>query len=175
MELGVGCEVRVHLTCLVNVLKAVKTRRTLAVDDVLVVTLRLVVGVAEDLTVFGLLGTLGLRQTGVEHVLVVLHEGSVAAELVVETILRVRQNVTLICHGSSVRRATVGLGNLVVFTQVGVEGALTMCRSVVSAKTTGGVANVGVATTTIVDVDNRLRVNVGKVVRGALLQELERA
>ena len=72
------------------------------------------------------------------------------------------------------RRATVGLGNLVVFTQVGVEGALTMCRSVVSAKTAGGVANVGVATTTIVDVDNRLRVNVGKVVIGALLQELER-
>ena len=58
--------------------------------------LHLIEGVPEDFATFGQLGALGLREAGVKHVLVVLYEGLVVAELVVETVLRVRKQVTLV-------------------------------------------------------------------------------
>ena len=116
VELVVGCEVRVHLARMV--LEAIKTRRTLAVDDVLVVTLGLVVRVTEDLAALGLLRALRLRKALVKHVLIVLDEGGVAAELVVESVLRVGENITLVGQGGSVRRAAVRLRHLVVLAQV---------------------------------------------------------
>ena len=63
---------------------------------VLVVLLNVVGGVAEDFAIFDLLCLLGLREARIQHVLIVLDNGCVAAELVVESILRVRKNVSLV-------------------------------------------------------------------------------
>ena len=156
VELVVGCDVLVHLARTVFVVEAVQTRRTLAVDDVLMVTLGLVVRVAEDLAALSLLRALRLREALVQHVLIVLDEGSVAAELVVESVLRVGEDIALVGQGGGVRGAAVRLRHLVVLAQVRVEGALTMGRSVVSAKSARRVADVGVATASIIHIDDRL-------------------
>lgn len=75
--------------------KFAKAARAIPVDLVLVLALQLIEGVPEDFAVFSVLDGLGLREAGVKHVLVVLHEDFVVAELVVEAVLRVRQQVTL--------------------------------------------------------------------------------
>ena len=175
VKLCVSREVRVHLAHGILILQAVHTRATLAVDDILVVALGLVVRVAEDFTIVGLFSTLRLAETVVEHVLVVLDESCVTAELVVKFVLCVRQNVTLISHRSCVRMAAIGLCDLVVLAQIGVKGARAVSRSVISTKSTRVVADVGIATTAIVYVNDGLRVDIGQVVGGALLQELESA
>lgn len=61
----------------------------LSVDHVLRFTLKLVVRVSENFAILSLLYTLWLRKAHVKHVLVVLHEGGIATELVIESVLGV--------------------------------------------------------------------------------------
>ena len=58
--------------------------------------LQLVSRVSEDFTVVLLNDLLGYRQSGVQHVLIVLDDGSVSSELVIEAILSVAQDVALV-------------------------------------------------------------------------------
>jgi len=97
-------QVGVHLArgVLFAVVHAVQTRLALAVHLVLVVALNFVVRVSENFAVLCLLNALRLRKAHVQHVLVVLHEGGVAAELIVEAVLSVRKHVTLVSHRRSV-------------------------------------------------------------------------
>jgi len=94
-------------------------------------------------------------------------------ELIIELVLSVAQNVTPVRCRSCVRLVPVRLSYLIILTQVRVERALAMSWSVVEAKTTGRVTDVGVTATTVVDVHYRLGVNICQVVSWALLQELE--
>ena len=68
---------------------------------------------------------------------------------------------------------TVRRSNLVILTQVGVEGALAVGWSILAAKATRVSRNVRITTTTIVHVDHGLRVDVGHVVGRSLLREDE--
>lgn len=164
---------RVHLPSHHFFIWALHRSRALSVDLVLRFTLELVVRVSENLAILGLLDALWLRKAHVEHVLVVLHEGGVAAELVIESVLRVREHITLVSHSGGVRCAAIGLRNLIILAQVGIEGALAVCWPVIDTKTTRRIADVSVTTTSIVDVNHWLGVNVGEVVHWSLLQELE--
>ena len=168
-------QVGVHGRILFNLLlhQAAKTGSARAVDLVLVLALQLVRRVAEHSAglVLGNLGRLGHGKTRVKHVLVVLDDGGVAAVLVIESVLSVAEQVTLVTHRRHVRGPAVRLRSLVVLAQVRVESALSMGRSVVGAQTTRRVRDVRVAATSIVDIDDRLGVNVGQVVLGALLKE----
>ena len=67
--------------------------------------------------------------------------------------------------------STVWLGNLVVLSQVRVEGALAVSGAVVCAQSTRAIRDVGVTTTSIVRVHDGFRVDVRHVVLWALLQE----
>ena len=58
--------------------------------------LQLVRRVSEHFTVVLLNDLLGYRQSGVQHVLIVLNDGSVSSELVIEAILSVAQDVALV-------------------------------------------------------------------------------
>lgn len=74
-----------------------------AVNFLLVELLQLVGRVAEDFAVFlDDFRVLGHGQAMVQHVLVVLHQRLVAAHLVIETSLGVREQVTLLREGSHV-------------------------------------------------------------------------
>ena len=81
---------RVHVSHGFIFLLALEARRAGSVDLILHVTLELVVGVSEDFAVIGLLDSLRLGQAQIKHVLVVLHQGGVATELIIESVLRVR-------------------------------------------------------------------------------------
>ena len=173
-HVGVGGHVSLHGLVTVALLRIeiAEAFRARAVDLVLMELLQLMRRVAEHLVVLlGHLCLLGHGEASVKHVLVVLNEGSVATELVIESILRVRQNVSLVTRCGHVRLATVGLSSLVVLPQVRVEGALAVGGTVVSAEPTRVGRNVRVTTTAIVDVDDGLGVDGGQVVLWALLQE----
>ena len=109
-----------------------------AVHSVLMLSLNLLGRVSKNFTLIVLLRghALGQRKTGIKHVLIVLYEGIVAAELVVEFVLSVGKNVSLVTTRSHVRRATVWLGSLVVLAQVRVERPLSVGRTVLGTKTT---------------------------------------
>ena len=74
----------------------------LSVDLVLRFALKLVVRVSENFAILSLLHALWLRKAHVKHVLVVLHEGGIATELVIESVLGVREHITLVGHSGSV-------------------------------------------------------------------------
>ena len=74
----------------------------LSVDLVLRFTLKLVVRVSENFAILSLLYALWLREAHVKHVLVVLHKGGIATELVIESVLSVREHITLVGHSGSV-------------------------------------------------------------------------
>ena len=99
MEAVVGNYVGLHgvvTVAIFSVDKLAKVVMTRAVNLVLMVPLKGLSRVAEDLAVLNLLCLLGLGEALVKHVLIVLDDGIVSAELVVESILRVRQNVSLV-------------------------------------------------------------------------------
>lgn len=148
--------------------------RAVPVDLVLVLALQFVERVPEDLALFSCLGALRLGEALVKHVLVVLDKNRVLTELVVETVLRVRQQVTFICERRCVRRPTIHLRCLVVLAQVRVKGALTVSWAVVGSQSAGRVGNVGVTTPAVVDVNDWLRVDMRQVVRWPLLLEHKR-
>jgi len=154
--------------------EAAQTLYATPVDSFLVILLNLVGWVAEHLfSIVDDLSSFGHCKAGIEHVLVVLDEGGVAAELVVEHVLRVAQQVTLVTRRRHVRGAAVHLLDLVVLAQVTVESASTMGRSVVCSQAAGRVWNVCVATTSIVNVNYWLWVNQGQVVGWASLLDGE--
>ena len=108
-----------------------------AVHSVLMLPLNLLDRVSKNFTSVVLLRchALGQRKTGIKHVLIVLDEGVVAAELVAEFVLGVGKQVSLVTTRSHVRSATVWLGCLVVLTQVRVEGSLPVSRATLGTKT----------------------------------------
>ena len=71
----------------------------------------------------------------IEHVLVVMDDCIVAAELVIEFVLSVRQDVFLICQSSCVRVSSVRLGPLLVLPQVRVESAFAVGWAVLRTQT----------------------------------------
>ena len=150
-------------------------RRTRPVDLVLVVLLNLLSRVAEYLAFLCLLCYLRLGKSLIEHVLIVLDDGRVASELVIESILCVRQNVSLVAQCRSVRLVSVRKYGHVILAQVGIESALSVGWSVSCSKTSGAIGNVRITSTAIVHVDNGLRVDVCEVMLRALLQECESA
>ena len=79
-------------------------------------------------------------------------------------ILALRESVTLLFHGGTVALLTMAKTIVlnVVLSQAVVEGALSVGRVVHEAETTGVVGNVSVTATSIVYIDNRFGVNVGK-------------
>ena len=105
--------------------------------------------------------------------MVVPDDGLVLTELVVEFVLSVGKEISLIAHGGHVTLSTVGLSSLIILPQVRVESTLTMGWTVGAAQATRIVGNVRVTTTAVVHIDNRLGVDVSHVVGRALLQELE--
>lgn len=141
------------------------------VDFVLVLFLQLMSRVAEHFAIFGLLRILGLGEACVEHVLVVLDDGGVPAELVIESVLGVRQDVPLVPGRGHVRLVSVRLRTQVILSQVRVERTLAVGWSVVGAQATGAIRDVSVPAAAVVHVNDGLRVNVSQVVLGALLQE----
>ena len=142
-----------------------------AVGHVLVHLLKLHGRIAENLTGFAGLGWLAFRdrQTVIKHVLIVAHNRGIASELVIKFVLGVGQDVSFIFKRGGMGRWAVRWSSLLVLSQVGVEGALAMGRSVVSTETTAVAMDVGVTSTTIGLIDNGLRVDVCLVVRWALL------
>ena len=104
-----------------------------AVNSLLVFFLNLLSRVAEHLTILNFLCLLGLWEARIEHVLIVLDDGIVAAELVVKSILSVRQNVSLVPWRRHVRLVSVWHGGHVVLAQIWVEGSLGMGWAVVGS------------------------------------------
>ena len=109
---------------------------TCAIDLVLVIALHLMRRVTEHFSVIGLLCDLGHRKTVIKHVLVVLDEGCITTELVIESVLCVRQNVSLVSSRCRMGGVPVGLGALIVLPQVRVEGSISVGRAVVSSQST---------------------------------------
>ena len=153
--------------------KLTKVCRTRAVDLILMLTLDLLSGVAEHtvLAILHLLSLLRCWKASIKHVLVVLNKAGVTTELVIEFVLSVGQNVSLITHSCRVGCSTVWLGTLVVLSQVRVEGTVAVSGTVVAAQSTWAIGDVSVATTSVVHVHDRLGVNVSHVMLWALLQE----
>ena len=110
-------------------------RRARPVHLVLVQLLNLLRRVAEHLAILRLLCVLRLGEAIVQHVLIVLHDGRIATELVIESILCVRQNVSLVAHSCSVGLVSVREDGHVILAQVGVESALGVGGSVVHTQT----------------------------------------
>ena len=107
------------------------------VNFLLVHFLQLVGRVAEDFAVFlDDSSLLGHGQAVVQHVLVVLHQGLIAAHLVIETSLRVGEHVPLLREGCHVTASATGSGQWVVLTQVRVECAFSMGSAMVNTETT---------------------------------------
>lgn len=73
-----------------------------------------------------------MRKTVVKHVLIVLDEGSVSAELVAESVLGVREEIFLIPQRCHVGAAAIRLGGLVVLSKVRIERPLSVSRSVLN-------------------------------------------
>ena len=70
-----------------------------------------------------MLGVLWHAEASIEHVLVVGDDGGIATELVIEFVLGVGEDVTLLVEGGSVGFAAVWLHALLVLSQVRIEGA----------------------------------------------------
>ena len=79
-------------------------------------------------------------------------------------VLTLRESVTLLLHSRAVALlfVTKAIRLNVVLSQAVVEGTFSVGRVVHKAKTTGVVGNVGITATSIVNVDNRFGVDVGK-------------
>ena len=96
--------------------------------------------------------------------LVVFNKTHFTLELGVEVVLTLRESVTLLLHSCAVAllSMTKAIVLNVVLSQAVVEGTFSMGRVVHETETTGVVRNVGITATSIVHVDNRFGVNVGK-------------
>ena len=178
MQAVVGNYVGLHgvvTVAIFSVDKLAKVVLTRTVNLILMVSLQGLSRVAEDLAVINQLCLLGLREALVEHVLIVLDDGVVSAELVIESILRVRQNVSLVSRRRHMRLVSVWHGRHVILTQVRVEGPLRVGGAVVGAQAARAIGDVGVATAAIVHVNDGLGVDVCQVVPWTLLQESKRA
>lgn len=99
-----------------------------------------------------------IAETLVHHALVVAYEAHFTLELRVEVVLAVRESVSLLLHSGTVTllAVTEPIVLHVVLPQAVVEGALSVSGMVHQPKATRIVRNVGVAATSIVNVDNRL-------------------
>jgi len=97
-------------------------------------------------------------------VLVVFDEAHFTLELGVEVILALGESVTLLFHGGAVASlfVTKAIVYNIVLSQAVVESALSVCRVVHEAQATRVVGDVGVTATSVVHVDNWLRVDVGQ-------------
>ena len=73
-----------------------------SVSLLLMLLLQSVGRVAENLSLFCLLGILGDGETSVEHILIVFDNSGISAELVIKFVLGVGQNVALVAHSGSV-------------------------------------------------------------------------
>ena len=172
MQAVVGNYVGLHgvvTVAIFSVNKLAKVVLTRTVDSVLMFPLNCLSRVAEDLAIVNQLCLLGLGEAVVEHVLIVLDDGIVSAELVVESILRVRQNVSFVSRRRHVRLVSVWHGCHVILSQVRVEGSLRVGRAVVGTQAARAIGDVGVATSAIVHVDDGLGVDVCQVVPRTLL------
>ena len=85
--------------------------------------LQCVQGVPEHATILVLLGVLWHAEASIEHVLIVGDDGGIASELVIEFVLGVGEEVTLLIEGGCVGLAAVWLHTLLVLSQVRIEGA----------------------------------------------------
>lgn len=140
---------------------------------VLVVTLEGMVWVADNFTIITLFIDFWHRETLIKHILIVPYDWCVSAELVIEFVLGIRQNISLVTKCGHMRSRAIWLGHLIVLTQIGVESASTMSRTVSSSDTTRVSGDVRVSSTTIGGVMNWFRMDVGQVVWGSLPLESE--
>lgn len=178
LQAVVGDEIGLHWVVCIAILSVHElsdARRARPVNSGLVQLLHFLSRVTEHFAIFRLLCSLRLWQTLVQHVLIVLDDGSVAAELVIESILCVRQDVSLVAHCGSIRLVSVRHGGLVILAQIGVESTLSVGWSVVCPQTTRAIRYVSVTAAAIVHVDHGLWMNVRQVMLWALLQECESA
>lgn len=105
LQAVVGDDIGFHRVVTVAILsidQLAHARRARPVHPILVLLLNLLSRVAEDLAILSFLCLLWLGKPLIKHVLIVLNDGCVASELVIESILCVRQNVSLVTHSRSV-------------------------------------------------------------------------
>ena len=140
-ETDKGNEVFLHFRVLVGVPWQIYSQQFLeisaafAVDNVLVFPLKFLGWVSENSSHIVWLGchTLRMGKTVVKHVLIVLDETCVMAELVAESVLWVWEDIFLFSNWSHVGATAVWLTCKVVLTEVRVERPLSVSRSVFSA------------------------------------------
>ena len=115
------------------------------------------------------------RKSAIHHHLIIPDKVHLPRELRVEVILTLTVDVTLLLHGCCVTHVslTESVHPLVVLSQIVVERALSMGWSILNAKTSRHVRNVSVSTASIIDVNDRLRVNVCQVASWTLFGVIE--
>ena len=116
-----------------------------------------------------------MGQTAVHRKLVVFDEIHLSLEFWVEVVLTLAVEVALLCHSCGVALVSVSeaVCSLIVLAEIIVECVLSVSSSVSDTQTARRVRDVGVATSTVVDVYDGLGVNVGQVVAWALFEVIE--
>lgn len=109
---------------------------------------------------------LGLTESVVHHMLVVSDQGHLSFELGIEVILSLSVHITLFSHrgGVALLALAESIPLLIILTQAVVEGILAVAGLVHDAHAARVVADVRVTTSSVVRVDYRLGVDMGKVI-----------
>ena len=115
------------------------------------------------------------RKSVVHHHLVVSDKVHFPRELRVEVILTLTVDVTLLLHGCSVTHIslTESIHSLVILSQIVVECTFSMSWSILNSKTSRCVRYVCISAASVVNVNNRLWMNVSQIMTWTLLWVVE--
>ena len=115
------------------------------------------------------------RQSVIHHHLVISDKVHFPRELRVEMVLTLTVDVTLLLHGCSVTHIslTESIHPLVILPQIVVECTFSMSWSILNSKTSRHVRYVCISAASVVNVYNRLWVNVSQVMTWTLLWVVE--
>ena len=116
-----------------------------------------------------------MGQTVVHHHLVIFDQVHFSFVFGSEVVLTLAVEVTLLDHGGGVALVSLAEAvlSLVVLAQIVVERVFAVGSSVGHAQASGRVRDVRVTTSTVVNVDDGLGMDIGQIVAGALFKVVE--